>query len=41
VWQAGSWHALGDGGVTVITAAGQRRFDGGSEIEGMSSPATE
>lgn len=41
VWQAGSWHALGDGGVTVITAAGHRRFDGGSEIEGIPSPATE
>ena len=40
VWHGGTWQALGDGGVTVITAAGQRRFDGGSEIEGIPSPAT-
>ena len=40
VWQDGTWHALGDGGVTVVTAAGQRRFEAGSEIEGIPTPAT-
>jgi cyanophycinase len=40
VWHGGSWHAHGDGGVTVVTAAGQRRFDAGSEIEGIPPPAT-
>jgi cyanophycinase len=40
VWHDGRWRALGDGGVTVITAAGQRRFDPGSEIEGMPPPAS-
>ena len=38
VWHGGTWHALGDGGVTVITADGQRRFDAGSEIEGIPPP---
>jgi cyanophycinase-like exopeptidase len=38
VWHGGTWHALGDGGVTVITAEGQRRFDAGSEIEGIPPP---
>ncbi|MEX0743087.1 MAG: Type 1 glutamine amidotransferase-like domain-containing protein [Actinomycetota bacterium] len=38
VWRGGTWHALGEGGVTVITADGQRRFDAGSEIEGMPPP---
>jgi cyanophycinase len=39
MWDGGAWHALGEGGVTVITAAGQRRFDAGMEIDGMPSPA--
>jgi cyanophycinase len=40
VWHGGTWHALGDGGVTVITAAGQRRFDAGAEIEGIPPPSS-
>jgi cyanophycinase len=40
VWQGGRWHSLGDGGVTVITAAGQRRFDAGAEIDGIPPPAS-
>jgi cyanophycinase len=39
VWDGGAWHALGDGGVTVITGAKQRRFDAGSEIDGIPQPA--
>lgn len=40
VWHGGTWHALGDGGVTMITAAGQRRFDAGAEIEGIPPPSS-
>jgi cyanophycinase len=40
VWDGGAWRAHGDGGVTVITAAEHRRFDAGSEVEGIPSPAT-
>lgn len=39
VWQGGTWRALGDGGVTVITTGGRHRFDAGSEIEGIPPPA--
>jgi cyanophycinase len=39
VWQAGTWRTFGDGGVTVITVAEQRRFAPGSEIEGLPPPA--
>jgi cyanophycinase len=40
VWQGGTWRAFGDSGVTVITVDEQRRFDAGSEIEGLQPPAT-
>jgi cyanophycinase len=41
VWQGGAWCALGDGGVTVITTGGQRRFDPGSEIVGLPPPTVD
>jgi cyanophycinase len=40
LWRDGAWTALGDGGVTVITAAGRARFASGRAIEGVPSPAT-
>ena len=39
VWSDGAWHAMGDGGVTVITTTGERRFAAGEEIEGIPDPA--
>jgi cyanophycinase len=38
LWQDGEWHALGDGVVTVISAASSRRFEAGSRVEGLPSP---
>jgi cyanophycinase len=39
VWSDGAWRAMGDGGVTVITTTGERRFAAGVEIEGIPDPA--
>ena len=38
VWSEGSWVAMGDGGVTVITTGGERRFDSGDAIDGVPPP---
>jgi cyanophycinase len=38
VWSEGSWSATGDGGVTVITIEGERRFDAGATIVGVPPP---
>ena len=38
VWSAGAWRAMG-GGVTVITDAGERRFEPGEAIEGVPAPS--
>lgn len=38
VWQAGTWRAMGGGGVTVLAGNGRRRFSAGSEIDGLSQP---
>lgn len=40
VWSGGDWRTMGDGGVTVITVDGERRFDTGRRIEGLPDPAT-
>ena len=39
VWSDGSWRAMGDGGVTVITTRGQRMFAPGEPIDGLPVPA--
>jgi cyanophycinase len=39
LWQAGTWRALGDGGVTVIATGERRRFEVGSVVEGLPQPA--
>ena len=39
VWTDGSWRAMGDGGVTVITVDGERSFASGDPIDGLPSPA--
>ena len=38
VWRAGSWSALGDGGVTVIEGGERRVYAAGSPIDGLRSP---
>ena len=38
VWSEGSWFAMGGGGVTVITVAGERRFGSGDAIDGVPPP---
>ena len=38
VWSEGSWLAMGGGGVTVITVAGERRFGSGDAIDGVPPP---
>ena len=39
VWSNGSWRAMGDGGVTVITTEGERAFASGYPIDGLPAPA--
>ena len=39
VWSDGSWRAMGDGGVTVITLDGERAFASGEAIDGLPAPA--
>lgn len=39
LWEGGAWTAIGDGGVTVIASGRRRRFDAGSRIDGLPSPA--
>jgi cyanophycinase len=39
VWSGvGDWRAMGDGGVTLITTRGERRFASGEAIEGLPEP---
>ncbi|MGH2591021.1 MAG: Type 1 glutamine amidotransferase-like domain-containing protein [Actinomycetota bacterium] len=38
LWQEGTWHALGDGGVTVIEGDERMRFDAGSRIDALPQP---
>ena len=40
LWEAGSWRALGDGGVTVITCGDRNHFASGEAIEGLPAPST-
>jgi cyanophycinase len=40
LWEAGSWRALGDGGVTVIARGERNRFESGEQIEGLPAPST-
>jgi cyanophycinase len=39
LWRDGRWTALGDGGVTVIGAAGRASYRAGEAIEGIPGPA--
>jgi cyanophycinase len=39
VWSDGSWRAMGDGGVTVITTEGERAFASGDPIDGLPAPS--
>lgn len=39
IWLDGVWRALGDGGVTVIADGGRRRFETGSEVDGLPQPS--
>jgi cyanophycinase len=39
VWSDGSWRAMGDGGVTVITTEGEDTFASGGAIDGLPAPA--
>jgi cyanophycinase len=39
VWRDGSWRALGDGAVTVIAGGSRRRFEAGSRVDGLPTPA--
>jgi cyanophycinase len=39
VWEQGSWRVLGDGGVTVIAGGSPRRFEAGSNVDGLPDPA--
>lgn len=39
LWEEGRWRSLGHGGVTVITGGERRRFESGSEIAGLPTPA--
>jgi len=39
VWTDGRWHAMGGGGVTVITSSGERRFEAGDDVDGLPRPA--
>jgi hypothetical protein len=41
VWQAGAWRALGDGAVTVIVGGSRRRFEAGSRVDGLPTPAAD
>jgi cyanophycinase len=38
IWSEGVWRAMGDGAVTVIRREGERRFEGGEAIIGLSAP---
>jgi cyanophycinase len=38
IWSDGTWSAMGDGGVAVVTALGERVFGTGEVIEGLPSP---
>lgn len=38
VWTDGRWHAMGGGGVTLVTAGGERRFDAGEDVVGLPAP---
>lgn len=38
VWSDGSWRAMGDGGVTLITADGERAYSSGDSIDGLPEP---
>jgi cyanophycinase len=40
LWEEGRWRALGAGGVTVVAGGDRRRFESGSEIDGIPSPAS-
>ena len=40
VWTDGSWRAMGDGEVTVVTVGGERVFASGDAIDGLPEPAT-
>ncbi len=40
LWTGGRWRATGGGGVTVITGGSARRFEAGSDVEGLPHPAT-
>ena len=39
VWSDGTWRAMGDGGVTVITTEGERTFASDDPIDGLPAPA--
>jgi cyanophycinase-like exopeptidase len=38
VWSDGTWRAMGNGGVTVVTAHGEQVFGAGEAIDGLPSP---
>jgi cyanophycinase len=38
VWSDGTWKAMGDGGVTVVTTQGEQVFVPGDAIEGLPTP---
>ena len=38
VWQAGTWRAMGEGGVTVLAAGSRERFTEGAAISGLPQP---
>jgi cyanophycinase len=38
VWSDGTWKAMGDGGVTVVTTHGEQVFVPGDAIEGLPTP---
>lgn len=38
VWSDGTWGVMGDGGVTVVTAHGERVFGAGEDIDGLPAP---
>jgi cyanophycinase len=40
LWEAGSWRAIGDGGVTVIARGDRNHFASGEAIEGLPEPST-
>jgi cyanophycinase len=41
LWQEGTWRALGNGGVTLIEGDERRRFDAGSQIDGLPQPTAD